>query len=52
MERGGDWPPRATTVTIVFIPMVVAMYYHLFPNDTERAGMRCSCALHPHLVTT
>jgi hypothetical protein len=38
--------------TIVFIPMVVAMYYHLFPNDTERAGMRCSCALHTHLVTT
>jgi hypothetical protein len=38
--------------TIVFIPMVVAMYYHLFPNAPEAARMRCRCALHSHLVTT
>jgi hypothetical protein len=38
--------------TLVFIPMVIAMYYHLFPSGEERAGMRCSCALHSHLVTT
>ncbi|HEV8381760.1 MAG TPA: hypothetical protein VGQ29_09245 [Gemmatimonadales bacterium] len=38
--------------TIVFIPMVVAMYYHLFPSVREAQGMRCSCALHSHLATT
>jgi hypothetical protein len=37
--------------TIVFIPMVVAMYYHLFPSAPEAAQMRCSCALHSHLAT-
>ena len=31
--------------TIVFIPMVVAMVYHLVPDAHERAAMRCSCAL-------
>ena len=30
---------------IVFVPMLVAMYYHLLPNATERAQQRCSCAL-------
>jgi hypothetical protein len=38
--------------TIVFIPMVVAMYYHLFPSVPEATQMRCSCALHSHLATT
>lgn len=38
--------------TIVFIPMVVAMYYHLFPSAPEAAQMHCSCALHSHLATT
>jgi hypothetical protein len=38
--------------TLVFVPMVVAMYYHLFPSAPEAAGMRCSCALHPHSATT
>jgi len=33
--------------TIVFIPMVVAMVYHLVPAPHERAAMRCSCALQP-----
>jgi hypothetical protein len=33
--------------TIVFIPMVVAMVYHLVPSPHERAAMRCSCALQP-----
>jgi hypothetical protein len=32
--------------TIVFVPMVVGMYYHLFPNAGEAAHMRCACALH------
>lgn len=33
--------------SIVFLPMVVAMYYHLLPNATERAQARCSCAVRP-----
>jgi hypothetical protein len=32
--------------TIVFIPMVVGMVYHLFPNAPEAARMQCHCALH------
>lgn len=31
--------------TIVTIPMVVAMFYHLFPSANEEAHMRCSCAV-------
>jgi hypothetical protein len=31
--------------TIVFIPMVVAMYYHLFPTAAEEQQHQCSCAL-------
>ena len=34
--------------TVVFVPMMVAMYYHLFPSAPEAAQMRCSCALHAH----
>jgi hypothetical protein len=30
--------------TIVFIPMVVAMYYHMFPSPGEEAHMGCNCA--------
>lgn len=30
--------------TIVFIPMVVAMYYHLFPPGHEPANHGCTCA--------
>ena len=33
--------------TIVFVPMVAAMIYHLVPADEERTAMRCSCALQP-----
>jgi hypothetical protein len=33
--------------TIVFIPMIVAMYRHLIPSDEERACMRCTCAVQP-----
>jgi hypothetical protein len=29
--------------SIVFIPMVVAVYLHLRPNDAELAASRCSC---------
>ncbi|KAB1948725.1 hypothetical protein F8271_01780 [Micromonospora sp. ALFpr18c] len=30
--------------SIVFIPMLVAMYLHLRPNDSELWQMQCSCA--------
>ncbi|ALG10764.1 hypothetical protein [Kibdelosporangium phytohabitans] len=30
---------------IVFVPMVVAMVYHLRPTQSERTQMRCSCAM-------
>jgi hypothetical protein len=30
--------------TIVTVPMVVAMVYHLFPSAQERADMGCTCA--------
>lgn len=33
--------------TIVTIPMVVAMFYHMFPTREEEAHMRCHCAWHP-----
>jgi hypothetical protein len=29
--------------TIVFIPMVIAMYYHMFPPEKDRGNMVCSC---------
>jgi hypothetical protein len=42
------WVPRVELHlfynTVVFIPMVVAMYYHMFPTAEEAAGQRCSCA--------
>lgn len=31
--------------TIVFIPMAVAMYLHLFPTSEERAQQKCTCAI-------
>ena len=30
--------------TIVFIPMVIAMFYHMFPAPGEEAHQGCSCA--------
>lgn len=33
--------------TLVFIPMIVAMYYHLFPSEEEAASLQCSCAVQP-----
>lgn len=34
--------------TLVFVPMVGAMVYHLLPNEGEAGRMRCSCALRTH----
>jgi hypothetical protein len=43
------WVPRVELHlfynTVVFVPMVVAMYYHMFPVAQEAAGQKCSCAL-------
>jgi hypothetical protein len=30
--------------SIVFIPMVIAVYYHLRPRPAEQAAARCGCA--------
>lgn len=38
--------------TVVFIPMIVGMYYHLFPNASEAGAVRCSCAWHPQPAIT
>jgi len=32
--------------TVVFIPMVIGMYYHMFPPKTETAHAGCNCAWH------
>jgi hypothetical protein len=34
---------------VVFMPMVIAMYYHLFPPRGEELAA-CSCALHREAV--
>jgi hypothetical protein len=45
------WAPRVELHlfynTIVFIPMVIAMYYHLFPSRVEEARQGCTCAWRP-----
>ena len=33
--------------TIVFIPMMLAMYHHMFPARSEQARRTCSCAGRP-----
>jgi hypothetical protein len=41
------WIPRVELHlfynTIVFIPMIVGMYYHMFPSPGESTGHGCSC---------
>jgi hypothetical protein len=32
--------------SVVFIPMVIAMYLHLRPNEAERRAVTCACAGH------
>jgi hypothetical protein len=43
------WVPRVELHlfynTIVFIPMMIAMYYHMFPSPTV-ARQQCTCAWH------
>ncbi|MQA28549.1 MAG: hypothetical protein GEU82_01750 [Luteitalea sp.] len=44
------WAPRVELHlfynTVVFIPMVVAMYFHMFPPSPETTTRKCSCAWH------
>ena len=44
------WVPRVELHlfynTIVFIPMMIAIYYHMFPSSAA-ADARCTCAWHP-----
>jgi hypothetical protein len=48
------WVPRVELHliynTLVFIPMVIAMYYHMFPPLGEEAHMRCTCAVQPRFA--
>jgi len=45
------WIPRVELHlfynSVVFLPMVVAMYFHLFPTAEERPHQKCSCAYQP-----
>ena len=45
------WIPRVELHlfynSIVFIPMMVAMYFHLFPSAEDEAQHTCSCAWKP-----
>jgi hypothetical protein len=33
----------------VFVPMVIAMYYHVFAPDEDAAKPQCSCAWHTRM---
>jgi len=45
------WVPRVELHlfynSIVFVPMVIGMYYHLFPDQAEARQMKCQCAVRP-----
>jgi len=36
--------------TVVFVPMVIGMFYHMFPLPGEEAHQRCSCAWRPRVA--
>ena len=48
------WVPRVELHlfynTIVFIPMVIAMYYHMFPPPSAAVTQACTCAWHRRLA--
>jgi hypothetical protein len=50
------WIPRVELHliynSIVFVPMVIAMYYHMFPPKEDAVRMQCSCAFHSHVAAT
>ncbi|MBI2363121.1 MAG: aspartate-semialdehyde dehydrogenase [Elusimicrobia bacterium] len=46
------WVPRVELHlfynAVVFVPMIAAMYYHMFPEAQDAAVQRCACAWHHH----
>jgi hypothetical protein len=48
------WVPRVELHlfynTIVFVPMMIGMYYHMFPPAAEAGGQQCTCAWHRAVV--
>jgi len=50
------WIPRVELHlfynTVVFIPMVIGMYYHMFPpaGEPTHAGCNCACTVRPRMV--
>lgn len=48
------WVPRVELHlfynTIVFIPMVIAMYHHMFPPPSVAGRQKCTCAWHRGLA--
>lgn len=48
------WVPRVELHlfynTVVFIPMVIGMYYHIFPPAHEAPNEGCSCAVRPPMA--
>lgn len=50
------WIPRVELHlfynAVVFAPMLVAMYYHMFPSAEDAAEQHCACAWHAHLAHT
>jgi hypothetical protein len=38
--------------TVVFIPMVIGMYYHMFPPEGEVNHSQCTCEWHPREAST
>jgi hypothetical protein len=44
------WVPRVELHlfynSVVFIPMMIAMYYHMFPPAADAAAQQCTCAWH------
>jgi hypothetical protein len=50
------WIPRVELHliynTLVFIPMMIAMYYHMFPPRQDEARMQCTCAFHSRVAAT
>jgi len=50
------WVPRVELHlfynTIVFIPMAIAMYYHMFPPPSRAHALKCTCGWTPEAAAT
>jgi hypothetical protein len=48
------WVPRVELHlfynTVVFVPMVIAMYFHMFPPPATEGQQKCTCAWHRGLA--